>query len=103
LNGKTWVAALLGGDLVALRARVLPADVVFIKSVLEASEGVGAIFAEPRWSHPEGAHHDGGSIVIAAPRSRFEELEEMIRDLRAELSVFEVAAPDELAVRGPIL
>ena len=103
MDGKTWVEALLGGDLIALRARVRPADVVFVKGVLEASEGLGAIFAEPRSADSNAASRDGGSIVIAAPRSRFDELEEMIRDLRSELGVFEIVVPDELAERGPIL
>lgn len=94
MDGKTWVEALLGDDLVAFRARVRPADVVFVKGIIEASDGLGAVFAEPRRAHSD-SFHDGGAIVIAAPRSRVEELEEMIRDLRAELGVFEVVKSEE--------
>ena len=75
-----------------LRARVRSADVVYVKSVLEASEGLGAVFAEPKRAHPD-ALHDGGSIVIAGPRSRSQELEETIRDLREELDAIELQPP----------
>ena len=89
MNGKAWVEALLGDDLLVVRARVRPADVVYVKSVLEASEGLGAVFAEPKSVHSD-VPHDGGSIVIAGPRSRSQELEETIRDLRKELDAIEL-------------
>jgi hypothetical protein len=95
VNGKAWLDALLGDELVTYRARVRPADVVFVKSVLEASEGLGTIFAEPRGVCTDPMSRDGGAVVIAGPRSRSKELAETIRDLRAELDVLEVveAAP----------
>jgi len=58
--------------------------VVFIKSILEASEGLGAIFAEPR-NVDSRSSGDGGAIVIAGPRSRATELRELIEDVRLEL------------------
>ncbi len=67
---------LLGDGLVARRVTVVPREVVFIKSVLEASEGVGAIFAER-----------GGDLIIAAPSSRARELDELLRDLATEVEV----------------
>ena len=71
---------LLGDGLVARRVTVAPRDVVFIKSVFEASEGVGAVFAER-----------GGDLIIAAPSSRARDLDELLRDLATE---FQVAVGD---------
>lgn len=68
------VAPLLDADLAARRLRVRAEDAVFVKGVLEASEGVGVLFAER-----------GGDLVVAAPHSRIAALEEVIRDLAAEL------------------
>ena len=67
---------LLGEGLVSRRVTVAPRDVVFIKSVFEASEGVGAIFAER-----------GGELIIAAPVSREAELDELLCDLAGEVEV----------------
>jgi hypothetical protein len=105
LDGKAWLDALLGDDLVVVRARVRPSDVVYIKGVLEASEGLGAVFAEPRSASAKSSSRDGGTIVIAGPRSRLEELRETIRDLSDELDVLELAtsSPQDLALREPIL
>jgi len=77
------VEGLLGADLYAVELRLREQDVVFVKGVLEASEGLGALFAEPRGSG--GADRDGGLVVIAAPRSQRAELVRVIADLRAEL------------------
>jgi len=68
------VSPLLGEGLVARRVLVRPRDVVYVKGVLEASEGLGAMFAE-----------GGGDLVVAAPRSRADALDEVLRDLAAEL------------------
>jgi hypothetical protein len=105
LDGKAWLDALLGDDLVIVRARVRPGDVVYVKGVLEASEGLGAVFAEPRSASAKSSSRDGGTIVIAGPRSRLVELQETIRDLRDELDVLELAtsSPRDLALREPIL
>ena len=88
-----------------VRARVRPDDVVFVKGVLEASEGLGAVFAEPRSARMESSSRDGGSILIAGPRSRVEELRQMIRDLKEELDVLELTTSDlrDLALCEPIL
>jgi hypothetical protein len=55
---------------IVLRAR----DVVFFKGVVEASEGLAAVFAE-----------HGGDLTVAAPRERERELDEVIDALCAEL------------------
>jgi hypothetical protein len=55
------------------RVDVAPADVVFIKGVLEASDGLGAVFADA-----------GGALTIAAPLGREAELARLLDDLRHE-------------------
>jgi hypothetical protein len=49
-------------------------DVVFVKSIIEASEGVAAIFAER-----------GGELTIAAPQGRGAELAELLQDIASEV------------------
>ena len=68
------VEALLDADLVARSVSVRRQDVVYVKGIFEASEGLGAMFAER-----------GGELVIAAPRSRAAELDELLSDLNAEI------------------
>ena len=68
------VPPLLDADLVSRRLRVRARDAVFVKGVLEASEGVGVLFAEA-----------GGDLLLAAPRSRAAELDLIINDLVHEL------------------
>lgn len=67
--------ALVDDDLITRRVIVRARDVVFVKGVFEASEGVGALFAER-----------GGELVIAAHASRARELDEILCDLAAELA-----------------
>jgi hypothetical protein len=54
--------------------RVPPADVVFVKGVVEASDGLAGVFAER-----------GGDLLLAAPPGREGELLELLADLEAEL------------------
>lgn len=68
------VPPLLDADLVVRRVRVRARDAVFVKGVLEASEGVAVMFAQR-----------GGELAIAAPRSREACLDELVADLVAEL------------------
>jgi hypothetical protein len=82
VDRKAWLDSLLDRDLVAVRVRLRAPDVVFVKGILEASEGLGALFAEPSGS---GGQRDGGAVVIATPRSQLSELREVIADLRQEL------------------
>ena len=49
-------------------------DVVFVKGLLEASEGLAAVFAER-----------GGELTLVAPQGREAELDELVADLIAEL------------------
>ncbi len=68
------VAPLIGPDLVTRSVRVRAVDVVYVKGIFEASEGLGALFAER-----------GGDLVIAAHPSREAELDELLGDLAREI------------------
>jgi hypothetical protein len=58
-----------------VRRIVLPSrEVVFFKGVVEASEGLAAVFAER-----------GGDLTVAAPVERERELDELLEALCAEL------------------
>ncbi len=65
---------LIDRDLVCRRVLVRDKDVVFVKGIFEASEGLGALFAE-----------HGGELIISAPLSRERELDELLADLAREL------------------
>ena len=64
------VRPLIDHDLVSYRVRVAKEQVVFVKGIFEASEGLGAMFAE-----------HGGDLLVSAPLSRALELEELLKDL----------------------
>lgn len=53
---------------------VRPSDVVFVKGIIEASEGIANIFAER-----------GGELTIAAPIGRGAELTELLADIAREV------------------
>ncbi len=60
--------------LVAFRFLVHPREVVFVKSILEASDGVASIFAE-----------SGGDLAVAASPDRVPELRRILADLAVEV------------------
>jgi hypothetical protein len=60
--------------LVSFRVLVEARDVVFLKGVLEASDGVACVFAE-----------SGGDLTVAAPAGRVVELLEILNDLAADI------------------
>lgn len=62
------------GDMVVRALRVPAKDVVFVKGVILASEGLAAVFAD-----------QDGTLICAAPRSRERELELVLSDLAREL------------------
>ncbi len=58
-----------------VRRVVIPKeDVVYVRGVLEASDGVGFVYSLK-----------GGDLTIVASRSRCWELDEVLADLRAEV------------------
>jgi len=68
------VSPLLDSDLVCRSLRVRARDVVYVKGIFEASEGLGSLFAE-----------HGGDLVIATHPSRIDELDALLADLCLEL------------------
>lgn len=65
--------AFLDADLVVRRVMVQAKDVVIVKGICEASEGLCAMFADR-----------GGDLLLAAPHSRTSDLDELVRDLCAD-------------------
>lgn len=65
---------LLDDGLLVRRLRVNPEDVVFVKGIFEASEGLCAMYAQR-----------GGDLTIVAPVSRARELDLVLNDLASEL------------------
>ena len=69
------LAELLDEGLIVRRLLVKNEDVVFVKGIFEASEGLCAMFAER-----------GGDLTIVAPVSRELELDVVLSDLASELN-----------------
>ena len=65
---------LIDDGLIVRRLRVKNQDVVFVKGIFEASEGLCAMYADR-----------GGDLTIVAPVSRARELDQVLRDLAHEL------------------
>jgi hypothetical protein len=68
------VPPLIGPGMVARNLVVRAKDVVFLKGIVEASEGLAQVFAER-----------GGELVIASPVDREAELDALVADLCREL------------------
>jgi len=66
---------LLDDGLIVRRLLVKNEDVVFVKGIFEASEGLCAMFSE-----------HGGDLTIVAPVSREFELDVVLQDLARELN-----------------
>jgi len=60
--------------MISRRLVVRAKDVVFVKGVIEAHDGLAHVFAE-----------SGGDLTIAAADGREAELDELVRDLAEEL------------------
>lgn len=63
-----------GPGMVTRHVIVRTKDVVFLKGIVEAHEGVAQVFAE-----------HGGDLTLAAPADRERELDALVDDLCAEL------------------
>jgi hypothetical protein len=68
------VSPCLGEGLVVRRVLMRARDVVFFKGIVEASEGLAAVFAE-----------HGGDLTVATPESRIGELDALLDELCVEL------------------
>jgi hypothetical protein len=79
---RTPVPPCVGEGMVVRRVVVRARDVVFFKGVVEASEGLAAVFAE-----------FGGDLSVAAPVERAAELDRVLDALCAEIGAVRVDAP----------
>lgn len=68
------VAPCVGEGMVVRRVVLRAPDVVFFKGIIEASEGLAAVFAE-----------SGGDLTVAAPADRAVELDALLDSLCDEL------------------
>ncbi len=73
-------APMIGEGMVVRKILVRAKDVVFIKGILEASEGLAQLFAE-----------EGGDLTLAAPACREAELEALVCDLVVEVGALRKA------------
>jgi hypothetical protein len=71
---RPQLAPLIGEGMVCRRVRIHSRDVVFLKGIVEAMEGLAQVFAE-----------HGGDLTIASPTGRERELDEVLTDLCREL------------------
>ena len=78
-HGYVLTTAQATSGMVGHRVEVDPRDVVFIKGVVEASEGLATVFAE-----------SGGSLTIAAPAERHAALWELLLDLERHCGAYVV-------------
>ena len=76
---KKSVAPMLGLGMVSREVRIRACDVVLLKGIVEASEGLAAVFAER-----------GGDLTIASPADREAALDELVDDLCRELGAMRV-------------
>jgi len=76
------VAPAIGPGMISRQIRVRARDVVFLKGIVEALEGVAQVFAER-----------GGDLTLAAPAGRELELDSIIDDLCRELGAMRVDSP----------
>ncbi len=70
---RSSVPPCLGEGLITRRVIVRATDVVFFKGVIEASEGLAAVFAE-----------SGGDLLVATTEGRSRELDDVLEQLCAE-------------------
>ena len=78
--GRVAVSPCLGDGLVVRRVVMRARDVVFFKGIVEASEGLAAVFAE-----------HGGDLIVAAPETRAAELDAVLDVLCEELEALRLA------------
>lgn len=62
-----------GEGMVSRRILVPSAQVVFVKGIIDAHEGLAQVFAD-----------SGGDLMVAAPANRARELDELVDDLVRE-------------------
>ena len=73
------VAPCIGEGMVTRRIIVRAKDVVFVKGIVEASDGLAQVFAE-----------GGGDLTLASPEGRARELDALVDDLCADVGAMRV-------------
>jgi hypothetical protein len=71
---KHPVSPLVGEGMVTRKVCVPSREVVFVKGIVEAHDGLAQVFAE-----------HGGDLTLAAPADREAELDQLARDLAREV------------------
>jgi hypothetical protein len=79
MSSRTSVAPLVGEGMVVRRLRLRAPDVVFLKGIVEAHDGLAQVFAER-----------GGDLTLASPLDREAELEALVVDLCRELGAIRI-------------
>ncbi len=79
----------VGAGMLVHHVRVEPEDVVFVKGLVEASEGLAGVFAER-----------GGDLMLAAPRDREREIVAFLDDLRRDVHAVVTAPSDSPILRA---
>lgn len=74
------VAPCIGEGMVTRRLLVHARDVVYLKGIVEASEGIAQVFGEK-----------GGELTLASPVERAAELDALVKDLCDELGAMILA------------
>jgi len=74
------VTPCVGEGMVTRRLLVHARDVVYLKGIVEASEGIAQVFGEK-----------GGELTLAAPSERAAELDALVKDLCDELGAMILA------------
>jgi hypothetical protein len=75
------VVPCVGDGLVVRRIVMRARDVVFFKGIVEASDGLAAVFSE-----------HGGDLIVAAPVVRARELDAVLDDLCPELGAMRLGS-----------
>ncbi len=86
MRNKGSVPPCVGEGMVTRKVVVHAADVVLLKAIVEAHEGVAHVFGE-----------HGGELVLASPASRERELDALVADLSASSELRSFAL-----VRSPV-
>jgi hypothetical protein len=74
--GKKSVPPFVGPGMVIRRVVVRAEDVVFLKGIIEALDGIAQVFAER-----------GGDLTLASPANRAAELDALVDDLAREIGM----------------
>ena len=83
MMARKAVPPCIGPGMVTRRIVIRSADVVFLKGIVEALDGVAQVFAEK-----------GGDLTLASPADREAELDELVADFCRELGAVLVADDD---------